>query len=89
MNSGKIILALLFGTLFITQTALLIKSKKLILGILLTALQGICALFAVNLLGGFIDIRIPLNFWTISTSGLFGISGVIIILITDILFLTR
>lgn len=89
MNSGKAVLLILFLVLFLIQTAVLIKNKKLISGILLTVIQGICALFAVNLIGGFIDVRIPVNFWTLSTSGLFGISGVIILLITDILFLTR
>ena len=89
MNSGKAVLLILFSVLFLIQTAVLIKNKKLISGILLTVIQGICALFAVNLIGGFIDVRIPVNFWTLSTSGLFGISGVIILLITDILFLTR
>ncbi len=89
MNSGKAVLLILFSVLFLIQTAVLIKNKKLISGILLTVIQGICALFAVNLIGSFIDVRIPVNFWTLSTSGLFGISGVIILLITDILFLTR
>lgn len=89
MNSGKAVLLILFLVLFLIQTAVLIKNKKLISGILLTVIQGICALFAVNLIGSFIDVRIPVNFWTLSTSGLFGISGVIILLITDILFLTR
>ena len=89
MNSGKAVLLILFSVLFLIQTAVLIKNKKLISGILLIVIQGICALFAVNLIGSFIDVRIPVNFWTLSTSGLFGISGVIILLITDILFLTR
>lgn len=89
MNFGKAVLLILFSVLFLIQTAVLIKNKKLISGILLTVIQGICALFAVNLIGSFIDVRIPVNFWTLSTSGLFGISGVIILLITDILFLTR
>lgn len=89
MNSGKAILLILFSVLFLIQTAVLIKNKKLISGILLTAIQGICALFAVNLIGSFIDVRIPVNFWTLITSGLFGISGVIVLLVTDILFLTR
>lgn len=89
MNSGKAVLLILFSVLFLIQTAVLIKNKKLISGILLTAIQGICALFAVNLIGSFIDVRIPVNFWTLSTSGLFGISGVIVLLVTDILFLTR
>lgn len=89
MNSGKAVLLIIFSVLFLIQTALLIKNKKLISGILLTAIQGVCALFAVNLIGSFIDVRIPVNFWTLSTSGLFGISGVIVLLVTDILFLTR
>lgn len=87
MNSGKVILCLLFGGLFIAQTVLLIKNKKFVLCSFLTAIQGICALLSVNLIGTLISIRIPLNFWTVCFSSFFGVSGVIILLVADI-FLT-
>lgn len=89
MNSGKIILIILFGVLFIAQTVLLLKNKKFILCSLLTAVQGICALLAVNLVGSLINIRIPLNFWSLGVSSIFGITGVIMMLFINILFLTH
>lgn len=89
MNSGKIILILLFGTLFIAQSILLIKNKKFVLGTFLTAAQGICTLLAVNLIGSVINVRIPLNFWSLGFSSLFGITGVIIMLVINVLFLTH
>lgn len=89
MNSGKLILIILFGILFIAQTVLLIKSKKIVVCTLLTAIEGICALLAVNLVGSLINIRIPLNFWSLGVSSIFGITGVIMMLFINILFLTH
>lgn len=89
MNSGKVILIILFGFLFIAQTVLLLKNKKFLLCTLLTAAQGICALLAVNLIGSFINIRIPLNFWSLGFSSIFGIAGVIMMLFINVLFLTH
>lgn len=86
MNSGKAILILLFGIMFIAQSILLLKNKKFVLGSFLTAVQGICALLAVNLIGTVINIRIPLNFWSMGFSSLFGITGVIMLLVINILF---
>lgn len=89
MDSGKVILIILFGLLFIAQTVLLLKNKKFLLCTLLTAAQGICALLAVNLIGSFINVRIPLNFWSLGFSSIFGITGVIMMLFINVLFLTH
>lgn len=89
MDSGKVILIILFGLLFIAQTVLLLKNKKFLLCTLLTAAQGICALLAVNLIGSFINIRISLNFWSLGFSSIFGIAGVIMMLFINVLFLTH
>lgn len=89
MNSGKIILILLFGIFLILQTVFLFKKKKFVLGTFLTAVQGICALLAVNLIGTVINVRIPLNFWSLGFSSLFGITGVIMLLFINVLFLTH
>lgn len=89
MNSGKLVLLLLFGILFVAQSVLLFKNKKFLIGTLLTAVQGICALLAVNLIGTVIDVRIPLNFWSLGFSSLFGITGVIMMLFINVLFLAH
>jgi pro-sigmaK processing inhibitor BofA len=47
-------------------------------------MQGICALFAVNFIGKFIDVHIPVNYWTLGLSSVGGVSGVILMLLCDI-----
>ncbi len=89
MNSGKLVLLLLFGILFVAQSVLLFKNKKFLIGTFLTAVQGICALLAVNLIGTVIDVRIPLNFWSLGFFSLFGITGVIMMLFINVLFLAH
>ena len=60
-----------------------LKTKKFIFTFILSTLQGLCALFAVNLLGNYIAIHIPVNYWTIGVSSVGGISGVIMLLLCD------
>ena len=61
----------------------MIKSKRFFTALFLSVLQGVCALFAVNLLGQYISIHIPINGWTIGVSSVGGISGVIMMLLCD------
>lgn len=84
MNSGKILLGFLFAIYLIVVFIAYFKSKKFFTALLFTALQGICALFAVNLIGKYITIHIPMNAWTLGVSSLGGISGVIMLLLCDI-----
>lgn len=84
MDSGKIFLGVLFATYLIVIFMAYFKSKRFFTALLFTALQGICALFAVNLIGKYITIHIPINAWTLSVSSLGGISGVITLLLCDI-----
>lgn len=60
------------------------KSKKFFIYLLSTVLQGICALFAVNLVGKFISVHIPVNYFTVGVSAFGGTSGVILLLLCDI-----
>ena len=55
----------------------LIKSGHFIRYLMLSAISGIGALFAVNLLTSLTGVSIALNYITLSVSALFGISGVI------------
>ena len=55
----------------------LIKSGHFLGYIILTALSGIGSLFAVNLLSSLTGVSIALNYITLSVSSVFGISGVI------------
>ncbi len=84
MSSAKVFLGILFFIYILIIFFAHIKSKKFFLSVFLTALQGVCALFAVNLLGKYISMHIPVNGWTIGVSSIGGISGVIMMLLCDI-----
>lgn len=84
MNSGKIFLGVLFVIYLIVIFTAYFKSKRFFTALIFTALQGICALFAVNLIGKYIAIHIPVNTWTLGVSSLGGVSGVIMLLLCDI-----
>lgn len=60
------------------------KTGHFFKSLLLSAFQGISALFAVNLIGNFIGIHLSLNIFSISASSLFGMSGVIYLLVCNI-----
>ena len=84
MIYAKIFLYVLFVIYFIIMFFTYKKSRKLFKMLLLIFIQGITAFFAVNLIGNFIEVHIPLNYYTITFSGLFGISGVAMLLLFQV-----
>ena len=84
MQSANVFLGIIFSIYAIIIFITYIKSKKFFTALLLTAMQGICALFAVNFLGEFIEVHIPVNYWTLGLSSVGGVSGVILMLLCDI-----
>lgn len=84
MNSGKILLGVFFVIYLVIIFIAYFKSKRFFTALLFTALQGICALFAVNLIGKYITVHIPVNSWTLGISSIGGVSGVIMLLLCDI-----
>lgn len=74
-NITPLIFALGFSAIVVT--VVLIKSGRPIRYLLLSAISGIGALFAVNLLSSVTGVSIALNYITLGISSLFGISGVI------------
>ena len=56
------------------------KSGHFFKSLFLTIIQGIVALFAVNVIGMLTGVVIPLNWYTIGTSAFLGIPGVIMII---------
>lgn len=74
-NITPLIIALAFSSFIVVIT--LIKSGHFIRYLFLSALSGIGALFAVNLLTYLTGVSIALNYITLGISALFGISGVI------------
>ena len=84
MTFAKIFLISIFLIYFIIIIYAYIKTKTFFSTFIIIALQGICALFAVNLLGQYISVHIPLNGLTIGISSLGGIPGIIMILLCDV-----
>ena len=74
-NLTPLILASALGTVIVALT--LIKTRHFIRYLMLSAISGIGALFAVNLLTSVTGVSIALNYITLAVSGIFGISGVI------------
>ena len=81
--SAKIFLGCIFAFYIIVIVIAFIKSKRFFTCVLLTALQGVSALFAVNLIGQYIMVHIPVNAWTLGVSSVGGISGVIMMVLCD------
>ena len=84
MNSGKILLGIFLAIYLVVIFIAYFKSKRFFTALLFTALQGVCAIFAVNLIGKYITVHIPVNAWTLSISSVGGITGVIMLLLCDI-----
>lgn len=84
MNSGKLLLIILLVVYVLVISIFNIKSKKPLIAMLFTALQGICALFAVNLVGEYIAVHIPVNAYTLGVGAVGGIPSIIMILLCDI-----
>ena len=80
-NITPLIFALAFGTFIVLLT--LIKSGHFVKYLILSAISGIGALFAVNLLTSITGVSITLNYITLAVSGIFGISGVIALVLIN------
>ncbi len=84
MSFANAFLGIISIIYIIIITITMIKSKRFFTTLFLTVLQGICAIFAVNFIGQYISIHIPINQYTLGISSIGGISGVIMILLCDI-----
>ena len=78
----EILQTLLVGAAAIVLIALVLKLLKVsikgILGFIVNAAVGIALIFLLNMIPG---VAIPLTWWTGMVSGLFGIPGVVVLLI--------
>ncbi len=89
MSSGlnaAVIAVLGLAVLFVLISML--RTRKPVRILVLTMLQGLAAICAVNLLGMLIDIDIALNWYTVSAAMVFGTPGVIGILLLNTMFRT-
>lgn len=79
----KIIFSLLI--LFsIIILAVMLRSKHFLSGLTLSALSGIACLFSVNILSAITNFTLAINPLTLGISGIFGVPGVIALLISRI-----
>ena len=62
-----------------------IKSHKLLKSIFLNAILGIAAIIVINLTQKFTGVFVPVNWWTVGGSCIFGLPGVCGIVILQIL----
>ena len=82
-------LLLLMAALVISAVVvlkILAAPLKLIVKILLNALSGFLLLILANLISGFFDFALPINFLNCLISGVFGIPGVILLVVFQLLF---
>ncbi len=82
MNSGFIIAAVICAA---TVLWWMIKSERGATSFALSAMQGIAALFAVNLTGLITGITIAVNWYTVAACALLGLPGVIGTLVMNFL----
>lgn len=78
-NLTALLITFALSTLIVALS--LIKSGHFIRYLLLSAISGIGALFAVNLLTTLTGVSIALNYITLAVSAIFGISGVIALVV--------
>ena len=83
MNAYFITAGIISGTCILL---FVFKSPKGGRSFFLSALQGVAALFAVNLSGMITGVTLALNYWTAGVSALLGLPGVICMLIMNIVF---
>ena len=64
----------------------MVRSGRFFSALIITALQGITALFSADFIGSFIGVNLSVNAFTITLSALGGIPAVILLLISGALF---
>ncbi len=80
-----VVASLVVACLIVIVTA--VKTKRFFSSVLLSALQGVAAMFAVNALGLVTGLHLSLNGYTLAASVIGGTPAVIGMIITEILFL--
>lgn len=79
----------MFVAVMVVCTALvlftMLKTHYLCRCILLSVFQGLTALFAVNFVGEFISVHLPVNWFSLSVGAVGGLPGIIFLLICDIM----
>lgn len=62
----------------------MLRSGHAFKALLMSVLQGVAALFAVNVLGTLTGVTLAVNWWTLGISSLGGTAGVILLLVLNV-----
>ena len=81
----KVLLYALAGGGALAILASMLRSRKLIRYLLLSAMSGVAALYAVNAVGLLTGMRLAVNWLTLGVSALAGPPGVVALLLADTL----
>ena len=81
----KHLLLIIFCVCVFIQTVYLMRKSRFRYA-LLSACSGVAALVATDLIGGFINVNVPLNVFTLCLSAIGGLPAVILYHILQILF---
>ncbi len=63
----------------------MLRSGHAFKALLMSVLQGVAALFAVNVLGTLTGVTLAVNWWTLGISSLGGTAGVILLLVLNVI----
>lgn len=69
----------------IIVVSVMIGTHRFFSSLIMSAMQGIIALFAVNLIGDFLSVHIALNLFSLMTGVFGGLPGIIFLLINNII----
>ena len=83
MTTAIYIVLGIFGFIIIIS---MFRTKKFLLSLFMTALQGIASIIAANFIGGFFGVHLSVNAFSLGVCGLGGLPGTVMLLITDTLF---
>lgn len=90
MSTGmKILLAVLFAAAVGAVIIFVLTKKHGFSALLLNALGGTAALFAVNITGLLTGIQLAVNRWSLAVGAMLGVPGVASMLVLDVLFKGR
>jgi len=81
----QVLLYVLAGGAAIAILVAMLRSKRLLRNLLLTALSGVAALYAINAVGLLTGTRLSINFLTLGVSAIAGAPGVVGLLLMDTL----
>jgi len=81
----QVLLYALAGGATLAILLVMLKSKRLLRNLLLTAFSGVAALYAVNAVGLLTGTRLSINFLTLGVGAIAGAPGVVGLLLMDTL----